>query len=51
MTPQEAEAIMLEEMGICPECRDHLPCGCNDEYPDHMIPFDYVDEKRRSESE
>ncbi len=23
---------MRVEMGICPECRDHMPCGCNNEW-------------------
>lgn len=26
----EAKKILEEEMGICPECHDHKPCGCND---------------------
>lgn len=23
-------SIILEEMGFCPKCHDHMPCGCND---------------------
>lgn len=23
---------MLEEMGLCPQCYEHKPCGCN--FPD-----------------
>jgi hypothetical protein len=22
-------ADMWNEMGICPTCKDHIPCGCN----------------------
>lgn len=22
---------MMEEMGICPTCHDHMPCGCEPE--------------------
>ena len=22
---------MMEEMGICPKCHDHKPCGCDNE--------------------
>jgi len=20
---------MMEEMGFCPDCHDHMPCGCD----------------------
>lgn len=26
----EAKKILEEEMGICPKCHDHKPCGCED---------------------
>jgi hypothetical protein len=48
MTMNEAYHTMLEEAGICPYCKEHKPCGCELE---DDVPFDYADEKRRSESE
>jgi len=28
----EAKKILEEEMGICPECHDHKPCGCENDF-------------------
>jgi len=28
MTDNDAKGILEDEMGICPKCHDHKPCGC-----------------------
>jgi hypothetical protein len=48
----DAKGILQDEMGICPNCHDHTPCGCelDDDYYGSDS-FDFADEKRRSEGE
>lgn len=52
MTMQEAYHTMLEEAGICPECKEYKPCGCHFDgeedcellsYPSGQVDFDACD--------
>jgi hypothetical protein len=31
MSLDDCKGILQDEMGICSKCRDHKPCGCEDE--------------------
>ena len=39
MSPHDI-ADMMEEMGICPYCHDHTPCGCDVYDPEDVDEFD-----------
>ncbi len=48
----DAKGILSDECGICPQCHDHKPCGCElDDEENTSDFFDFNDEKRRSEGE
>ena len=47
----DAKGILSDECGICPNCHDHKPCGCEPEDDFSSDYFDFNDEKRRSEGE